>query len=158
VELPVNLTRASGAAGAHATEPTVDPDSVFAAAGGEPFFRSLAAEFYRRVSADPVLLRLYPEPADLRPAEDRLALFLMQYWGGPTTYSDQRGHPRLRMRHAPFVIAETERDHWLAAMTGALDDLGPQPALRTRFDDYFQMSAEAMRNATEATEADDHGA
>jgi hemoglobin len=121
-------------------------NSVFAAAGGAPFFYALAARFYVHVANDEVLLPLYPEPADLGPAEQRLALFLMQYWGGPTTYSEVRGHPRLRMRHAPYAIGETERDHWLGAMSGALDDLGVPEDLRVRFDAYFTMSAEAMRN------------
>ena len=124
-----------------------NPDSVYSAAGGTPFFSRLVDVFYREVERDPVLLRLYPEPDNLGPARERLTLFLVQYWGGPTTYSDERGHPRLRMRHAPFVVGETERDHWLAAMTAALDELAPEPELRTRFDAYFAMSADAMRNA-----------
>ena len=123
-----------------------EANSVFAAVGGTPFFFALAAGFYVRVANDEVLLPLYPDADDLGPAEQRLALFLMQYWGGPTTYSDVRGHPRLRMRHAPYVIGETERDHWLAAMNGALDDLSVPEDLRLRFDAYFTMSAEAMRN------------
>lgn len=123
-----------------------DEVTVYEAAGGMPFFVDLVAAFYRRVAGDPVLLELYPEKDDLGPAQDRLALFLAQYWGGPTTYSEQRGHPRLRMRHFPFVIGERERDHWLAAMTESLDELSPHPILRERFDSYFAMSAEAMRN------------
>ncbi len=123
-----------------------DADSVYAAVGGTPFFFALAAGFYARIANDEVLLPLYPDQADLGPAEQRLALFLVQYWGGPTTYSDVRGHPRLRMRHAPYVIGETERDHWLAAMSGALDDLNVPDDLRIRFDAYFAMTAEAMRN------------
>lgn len=122
-------------------------DSVFEAAGGTAFFEALAEVFYRHVAADPVLLNLYPDPVDLAPARQRIALFLAQYWGGPTTYSDGRGHPRLRMRHAPFVIGDRERDHWLAAMAAALDELDPPTALRQRFDTYFAMSAEAMRNS-----------
>ncbi len=125
-----------------------DPaESVYDAAGGMPYFQALVDVFYREVEADPVLLSLYPEPSNLAPARERLTLFLAQYWGGPTTYSDERGHPRLRMRHNPFVIGPVERDHWLAAMTVALDTLAPPPALRERFDAYFTMSAEAMRNA-----------
>lgn len=124
-----------------------EADSVYDAAGGARFFERLVHAFYKRVEADEVLLRLYPDPSDLRPARNRLSLFLIQYWGGPTTYSDMRGHPRLRMRHAPFVIGERERDHWLAAMNGALDELAPASELRTRFDAYFTMAAEAMRNA-----------
>ena len=122
-------------------------ESVFEAAGGMAFFDALVAAFYGCVARDPVLLSLYPDPNDLGPARQRLTLFLAQYWGGPTTYSEGRGHPRLRMRHAPFVIGERERDHWLAAMTAALDELDPPAALRQRFDAYFTMSAEAMRNS-----------
>ncbi len=120
--------------------------SVFDAVGGQAFFDALAAGFYRRVAADPVLLRLYPDQSDLDPAARRLALFLGQYWGGPTTYSDERGHPRLRMRHNPFPIGPTERDHWLAAMNGSLDELQVHELVREKFDGYFTMSAEAMRN------------
>lgn len=120
--------------------------TMYEAVGSMPFFESLAAGFYRRVAVDPVLLRLYPDQNDLGPAAERLALFLAQYWGGPQTYSDQRGHPRLRMRHNPFEIGPAERDHWMAAMNGALDELQVHPMLRERFDSYFTMSAEAMRN------------
>lgn len=124
-----------------------DGASVFDAAGGMAFFGALVNVFYEEVAADPVLLSLYPDPHDLGPARDRFTLFLAQYWGGPTTYSEGRGHPRLRMRHAPFAIGERERDHWLAAMKVALDSQGPPAALRERFDAYFAMSAEAMRNS-----------
>ena len=124
-----------------------DPEvSVYETAGGAPFFTRLVDAFYAHVAADDVLLRLYPDPVDLGPARERLTLFLIQYWGGPTTYSDARGHPRLRMRHAPFAIGERERDHWLAAMTAALDELAPSAPLRERFDAYFAMAADAMRN------------
>lgn len=119
---------------------------MYDAVGGAPFFERLVDEFYLRVEADPVLLALYPDPDDLGPARDRLRLFLEQYWGGPTTYSEQRGHPRLRMRHLPFEIGPEARDRWLTAMRGALDELDPPPAIRFRFDSYFDMSAEAMRN------------
>ena len=129
------------------TKLPTDGDSIFAVAGGWPFFEALVKAFYREVEADPILLSLYPEPHDLGPARQRFTLFLGQYWGGPPTYSEARGHPRLRMRHAPFVIGPRERDHWLAAMTVALDELNPSAALRERFDAYFAMSAEAMRNA-----------
>jgi hemoglobin len=120
--------------------------TVYEAVGGMPFFERLVDVFYDHVEADPVLLSLYPDQHDLGPARERLRLFLAQYWGGPTTYSDERGHPRLRMRHAPFVIGEEARDHWLAAMRAALDDLDPPPALRFRFDSYFDMAADGMRN------------
>jgi hemoglobin len=120
--------------------------TVYEAAGGEPFFTALVDAFYRGVAADPVLLSLYPDQVDLAPAAERLTLFLIQYWGGPTTYSDERGHPRLRMRHNPYAIGARERDHWLAAMTVALDELDPAPLLRERFNAYFVMAADSMIN------------
>ena len=120
--------------------------TVYEAVGGMPFFEQLVDIFYEHVEADPVLLALYPDPHDLGPARERLRLFLAQYWGGPTTYSDERGHPRLRMRHVPFTIDVAARDHWLAAMRAALDRLDPPPALRFRFDSYFDMAADAMIN------------
>jgi hemoglobin len=127
---------------------TVPPDheTLYAAAGGMPFFERLVDAFYDRVERDAVLLALYPEPGDLRPARMRLRLFLAQYWGGPATYSEQRGHPRLRMRHAPFAIGEDARDRWLAAMGGAIDELDPPPPIAVPLREYFLMAAEAMRN------------
>jgi hemoglobin len=120
--------------------------TVFEAVGGQDFFDALSASFYRGVAADDVLLRLYPDQTDLTPAARRLALFLGQYWGGPQTYSEERGHPRLRMRHFPFEIGPTERDHWMAAMNAAMDELHVHPLVREKFDSYFTTSAEAMRN------------
>jgi hemoglobin len=125
--------------------------SLYEAVGGMPFFVSLVDAFYLRVADDEVLLRLYPEQVDLSAARERLTLFLAQYWGGPTTYSDARGHPRLRMRHGPFRIGMIERDHWLQAMNEALNELSPAPEIRARLDDYFVMAADAMRNVDEAT-------
>lgn len=90
--------------------------------GGEPTFRAIVHEFYRRVAEDPVLRPMYPEE-DLGPAEDRLRMFLEQYWGGPTTYSELRGHPRLRMRHVPFRVDREAHDHWMGAMTAAVDSI-----------------------------------
>jgi hemoglobin len=132
--------------------PTNEPEmiTIFEAAGGLEFFGRLVQGFYRRVEADPVLLEMYPDPENLEPSRQRLTLFLAQYWGGPETYSQQRGHPRLRMRHFPYAIGRKEADHWLAAMTAALDELDPHPILRERFDAYFTMSAEAMMNQPEA--------
>ncbi len=124
-----------------------DALTVYDAVGGMPFFTQLAAGFYRRVAQDDVLLQLYPDPDDLGPAEQRLMLFLAQYWGGPTIYSDQRGHPRLRMRHIPYSIGVVEQQHWLAAMLGSLDDLNVSAELYERFAAYFTMSAEALRNS-----------
>ena len=120
--------------------------TVYEAVGGMTFFEQLVDRFYEGVAADPDLLGLYPEPADLRPARRHLTLFLAQYWGGPSTYDQERGHPRLRMRHAPFPIGPHERDRWLVHMGAALDVLAPPPDVRAAFDDYFEMAAEAMRN------------
>jgi len=120
--------------------------SVYDAAGGMPFFEALVGAFYQGVEADPVLLRLYPDPTDLAPARRRLTLFLAQYWGGPSTYSDERGHPRLRARHFPFEIGPEERDHWLAAMRSAIDHADPPPEVRQELERYFGTAAEAMRN------------
>jgi hemoglobin len=93
--------------------------TVYEAVGGGPFFDALVAGFYAGVSGDPLLRPMYPE--DLTDSRRHLAGFLTQYWGGPSTYSDERGHPRLRMRHAPFAIGEAERDAWLRHMLGSLD-------------------------------------
>lgn len=120
--------------------------SLYDHVGGMPFFERLVDGFYRRVADDPVLLSLYPDPVDLGPARQRLTLFLAQYWGGPTTYSDERGHPRLRMRHAPYPIDERERDHWLAAMRAAVDEAGASAEVAAELNRYFDMAADAMRN------------
>jgi hemoglobin len=124
----------------------VDQLTVYEAAGGMPFFEALVDRFYAGVATDPVLLSLYPEPEDLRGARHRLTLFLAQYWGGPTTYDQERGHPRLRMRHAPFAIGPAERDRWLAHMREAMTDLAPADDVAAELDRYFEMAAEAMRN------------
>lgn len=123
-----------------------DVKTVFDAAGGMPFFEALVGAFYETVAADPVLLRLYPEPDDLGPARRRLTLFMAQYWGGPTTYSDERGHPRLRARHFPFEIGADEHDHWLAAMRGALAKVRPSPEVAAEVERYIATATEAMRN------------
>lgn len=119
--------------------------TLFDAVGGSSFFDRLVDSFYSRVAQDPVLLPLYPE-ADLAPARRRLSMFLAQYWGGPPLFSEERGHPALRMRHAPYRIGPTERDHWLAAMYGSIDDLDPEPEVRQKLTDYFVMAAEHLRN------------
>ena len=94
-----------------------------------------------------MLLSLYPEPDDLGPARERLTLFLVQYWGGPTTYSDERGHPRLRMRHAPFAIGPLERDRWLVHMRAAIDEVADDdPEAAAALHGYVTMAAEAMQN------------
>ncbi len=123
--------------------------TVFEAVGGMPFFEALVDRFYEGVAADPVLLQLYPEPDDLTAARHHLTMFLAQYWGGPSTYSEERGHPRLRMRHAPFAIGPKERDRWLAHMQAALDIVAPEPEVRAKLDEYFGFAAESMRNRDE---------
>jgi hemoglobin len=120
--------------------------TLYSRVGGMAFFERLVDEFYDGVGDDPVLLPLYPEQPDLTGARRRLTLFLAQYWGGPTTYSEERGHPRLRMRHVPFTIGPEERDHWLAHMRASLDELAPPREVRSEFDEYLSMAAEAMRN------------
>jgi hemoglobin len=123
-------------------------DTLFAAVGGEETFRRLVDAFYAGVADDPVLRPLYPEQ-DLRPAADRLRMFLVQYWGGPPTYSQQRGHPRLRMRHAPFTIDEAARDAWLGHMREALDSLDLPPAYEQELWNYLRMAAESLRNVAQ---------
>ena len=119
--------------------------TFYEAVGGEPTFRRLVAGFYRRVATDPVLRPLYPEP-DLSGAEERLRLFLMQYWGGPHTYSDRRGHPALRMRHAPFAIGSAERVAWLRHMTASVQDLDLPPELAAPLLEYLTMASAALIN------------
>jgi hemoglobin len=119
--------------------------TYYDAVGGEQTFRRLVAGFYARVATDPVLRPLYPEQ-DLGPAEERFRLFLMQYWGGPTTYSEQRGHPRLRMRHAPFAIGPEARDAWLDAMGASLVDLDLPDDLAEPLWQYLVNTAYAMQN------------
>ena len=122
-----------------------DSVSLYEAVGGEATFRKLVDAFYAGVTTDPVLRALYPEE-DLGPASDRLRMFLIQYWGGPTTYSEQRGHPRLRMRHAPFAINSAARDAWLVHMRAALDTLGLEPQYETALWDYLVRAADSLRN------------
>ncbi len=111
-----------------------------------PFFVALVDRFYAGVAADPALLAVYPDPDDLPGARHRLSLFLAQYWGGPPTYDQERGHPRLRMRHAGFTIGTAERDAWLGHMRAAITELGPPPAVADRLNAYFTPVAEGMRN------------
>ena len=126
------------------TDPTATR-SLYDRAGGMPFFDDLVARFYVGVADDDVLRPLYPE-ADLGPAQRRLTLFLAQYWGGPRTYDDERGHPRLRMRHAPFPIDTMARDRWLVHMRAALAEVDPPADVAAELDRYIEMAAEAMRN------------
>ncbi|MEU4239967.1 globin [Actinoplanes sp. NPDC026619] len=129
-----------------APSPTPDEITFYEAIGGEPTFRRLVDRFYEGVAGDPLLRPMYPEE-DLGPAADRLTLFLIQYWGGPNTYSASRGHPRLRMRHAPFVVDTTARDAWLTHMRDAVDSLGLEKPLETQLWDYLERAAYFMVNA-----------
>jgi hemoglobin len=114
--------------------------------GGHPVFEAIIGRFYELVAVDPILRPMYPEE-DLGPAEVRFRMFLEQYWGGPRTYSQQRGHPRLRMRHAPFVIGLRERDAWLRAMRTAIDESPLTPQQDARLWDYLTMAADSMVNS-----------
>ena len=119
--------------------------TFYEAVGGAGVFERLVAAFYAGVAGDPVLRPLYPEE-DLGPAAERLRMFLEQYWGGPTTYGDQRGHPRLRMRHAPFPIGPAERDAWLRHMLAALDSLELAPERDRELREYLVGAAHALTN------------
>ena len=120
--------------------------SFYEQVGGEATFHRIVERFYAEVAKDELLRPLYPEE-DLGPAEERLRLFLMQYWGGPHTYSDQRGHPRLRMRHAPFKIGPAERDAWLRCMRIAVDSEGLAPEHRDQLWEYLEMAANSTMNS-----------
>ena len=124
---------------------TADLQTLYDRAGGTPFFEALVGSFYAGVAADPVLRAIYPED-DLAAAERRLRLFLIQYWGGPRTYDDERGHPRLRMRHFPFAIGPAVRDRWLVHMRAAIVATAPPSDVAAELERYFAMAAEAMRN------------
>ncbi|HEV7564649.1 MAG TPA: globin [Microbacteriaceae bacterium] len=119
--------------------------SFFEQVGGHETFLRLVTEFYRGVADDPVLRPMYPEE-DLGPATERLTLFLEQYWGGPGTYSDRRGHPRLRMRHIPFKVNPDARDRWLTHMRSAVDSLGLSELHEATLWDYLERAAHAMVN------------
>ncbi|GII03754.1 globin [Planobispora takensis] len=128
---------------------TEESQSFYEAVGGEEIFRRLVHRFYEGVVEDPLLWPLYPQE-DLAGAEERLRMFLIQYWGGPGTYSQQRGHPRLRMRHNPFVIGGAERDAWLKHMRDAVDSLELPAELDKRLWDYLVYAAHSMVNAPDA--------
>jgi hemoglobin len=119
--------------------------TLYESVGGQPFFDALVERFYARVEGDPVLRPLYPGD-DLGPARRHLALFLGQYWGGPTTYSDERGHPRLRMRHFPFAIGKRERDAWFRAMRESVLEAHLDPEIELRLLDYLSMTADHLIN------------
>ena len=123
-----------------------DPQSFYDEVGGAPVFEKIISRFYEQVAGDEVLRPLYPEQ-DLGPAEERLRMFLEQYWGGPRAYSDRRGHPRLRMRHMPFKIGPIERDAWLRCMRIAVDEAGLDEQHRAQLWQYLQYAAISMMNA-----------
>jgi hemoglobin len=123
------------------------PDSLYARVGGEPYFHTLVERFYSAVADDAVLRPLYPD--DLEPPKRRLALFLMQYWGGPQTYSAERGHPRLRRRHVRFPIGPRERAAWLEHMRAAVEASDATPGDRRTLMDYFANAATSLLNRSE---------
>jgi len=116
--------------------------------GGEETIRTIVHRFYAGVADDELLRPMYPEE-DLGPAAERLTMFLEQYWGGPGTYSEQRGHPRLRMRHLPFKVNPDARDRWLSHMRAAVDSLELPPLAEETLWDYLQRAAFAMVNTFE---------
>jgi hemoglobin len=130
----------------------VDDRPLYERAGGMPFFERLVDAFYSGVATDDVLTRLYPEYPDFTGARHRLTLFLAQYWGGPTTYTEERGHPRLRMRHFPFTVGPLERDRWLVHMAAAVEAACAGDEDRADIADelmrYFVPTAEHLRNDT----------
>ena len=144
-ETRVRADRSTQLGRAGDNDPVSAPATFYDEIGGHPVFTGIVSRFYAAVAQDPLLRPLYPE-TDLGPAEVRLRMFLEQYWGGPRTYSDQRGHPRLRMRHAPFVIGHRERDHGLAAMRIAVDGADLDPDHRERLWAYLEMAADSMVN------------
>ena len=119
---------------------------------GEEFFTRLVDAFYDGVAGDPLLAPMYPDYPDLGPARERLRLFLIQYWGGPHTYLEQRGHPRLRMRHMPFTVGDRERDRWLVHMAAAVqavcEGLDDGAAVAEELLGYFVPAADHLRNDT----------
>jgi hemoglobin len=121
--------------------------TLYEAAGGMPFFEALVDAFYEGVVTDAVLLPLYPLD-DIDGARHRLTLFLAQYWGGPTTYMEERGHPKLRLRHMPFRVGPAERDHWLLHMAAAVERHTEPGRIRDQLMGYFVPAAEHLRNDT----------
>jgi hemoglobin len=119
--------------------------TFYEAIGGAATIERVVHRFYQGVANDPLLLAIYPED-DLGPAEDRFTKFLIQYWGGPTTYSQERGHPRLRMRHAPFAVTHQAREHWLRHFRAGLDEVALPPALDAQFWDYVERASLMMIN------------
>jgi hemoglobin len=129
------------------TEGQPEP-TFYDAIGGYPVIARIVARFYAGVRDDEVLRPLYPEE-DLTAAQERFTLFLVQYWGGPTTYSQTRGHPRLRMRHAPFAVTPRAKEHWLMHFREGLDEAALPPELDAQFWDYVTHAAQFMVNTLE---------
>jgi hemoglobin len=127
---------------------TLQQQTFFEAVGGEATFRRLVHRFYEGVAQDPVLRPMYPEQ-ELGPAEERLTLFFMQYWGGPRTYSEQRGHPRLRMRHMPFRVDRAAHDAWLGHMRTAVDELGLASEHERQLWSYLVYAAGSLINSVD---------
>jgi hemoglobin len=123
-----------------------DGQTFYDAIGGYPTIAKIVDRFYEGVATDEVLRPMYPEE-DLGPAAERFTLFLCQYWGGPSTYSERRGHPRLRMRHAPFKVTPKARDHWLLHFREGLDEANLPPELEAEFWDYVTHAAQFMINS-----------
>ena len=143
------VTSADSGPGVHNGGVTEDPQTFYDAVGGAETFRQIVSRFYEQVREDDVLLPLYP-PDELDAAEDRLRMFLEQYWGGPHTYSDQRGHPRLRMRHTPYRIGFLERDAWLRCMHTAVASIDSETLddeHRRELLAYLAMAADSMVNS-----------
>jgi len=132
--------------GTVSTQSPAEPEQTFYdAIGGYDTIARIVDRFYAGVAQDEVLRPLYPE-ADLAPAQERFTLFLVQYWGGPTTYSERRGHPRLRMRHAPFAVTPLAKEHWLRHFRAGLDEAALPPELDAQFWDYVLHAAQFMVN------------
>lgn len=125
-----------------------DTTNYYEAFGGQPFFADLVSQFYARVATNEILRPMYPE-RDMPGAAKRLEMFLAQYWGGPTTYQEERGHPRLRMRHAGFHIGPAARDAWLTCMREAVDGMNMESDAREKLWRYLEGAAEHLLNSFE---------
>ena len=125
-----------------------DTTNYYELFGGEPFFSDLVSQFYARVATNEILRPMYPE-RDMAGAARRLQMFLEQYWGGPTTYSEERGHPRLRMRHAGFHIGPAARDAWLTCMRQAVEGMEMEAAAQEKLWRYLEGAAEHLLNTFE---------
>jgi len=130
------------------SDDAVDEISLYERVGGMSFFVTLVDHFYEGVVGDEVLWPLYPDQSDLEGAKRRLALFLGQYWGGPQTYMEERGHPKLRLRHMPFHVGPLERDRWLVHMAAAIEATSHDESLNQELLAYFVPAAEHLRNDT----------